>query len=92
LSPFNDNASLGGVAKLFGVIPIFELLFGNINIKNESADLTNTLNGLKGNLEDVKAQIEAKKEELENAVAEAKAAIQQQIDQLKSTKRLKNWI
>jgi Sec-independent protein translocase protein TatA len=81
---FNDNASLGGVAKLFGVIPIFELLFGNINIKNESADLTNTLNGLKGNLENVKGQIEAKKEELENAAAEAKAAIQQQIDQLKN--------
>ena len=81
---FNDNASLGGVAKLFGVIPIFELLFGSINVKNESADLTNTLNELKGNLEDVKGQIEAKKEELENAVAEAKAAIQQQIDQLKS--------
>lgn len=81
---FNGNASLGGVAKLFGVIPIFELLFGGINIKNESADLTNTLNGLKGNLESVKDQIEAKKEELENAANEAKAAIQQQIDQLKS--------
>lgn len=81
---FNDNASLGGVAKLFGVIPIFDLLFGNIDIKNESADLTNTLNGIRDDLEDVKGQIEAKKEELENAVQEAKAAIQQQIDQLKS--------
>jgi Sec-independent protein translocase protein TatA len=81
---FNDNASLGGVAKLFGVIPIFELLFGDINIKNESADLTNTLNGIKDDLEDVKGQIEAKKEELENTVQEAKAAIQQQIDELQS--------
>ncbi len=81
---FNDNASLGGVAKLFGVIPIFDLLFGNIDITNESADLTNMLNDLKGELEDVKGQIEAKKEELESAVQEVKSAIQQEIDQLKT--------
>ncbi|NJN27932.1 MAG: hypothetical protein HC819_19140 [Cyclobacteriaceae bacterium] len=81
---FNDNASLGGVAKLFGVIPIFELLFGNINIKNESANLTTTLKGMKGEIEGLKAQIEAKKEELESAIGAAQAAVQQQIDQLKS--------
>ena len=81
---FNDNASLGGIAKLFGVIPIFDLLFGDIDIKNESADLTNSLNDLKGELEDVKGQIEEKKEELETAAQEAKEAIQQQIDQLTS--------
>jgi hypothetical protein len=81
---FNDNASFGGVAKLFGVIPIFDLLFGSIDITSESADLTNALNDLKAELETVKGQIEAKKEELETAVEEAKAAIQEQLDQLKS--------
>ncbi|MDN5200375.1 hypothetical protein QQ008_03360 [Fulvivirgaceae bacterium BMA10] len=79
---FNENASLGGAAKLFGVIPIFELLFGNINITNESADLTNTLNGFKGELEDIQAQIQAKKEALEDAADAAKAELQQAINQL----------
>ena len=81
---FNDNASLGGVAKLFGVIKIFELLFGDINIKSESEELTDALNELKTELEGVKSEILAKKEELELATEKAKAAIQQQIDQLKA--------
>jgi len=81
---FNDNASLGGVAKLFGVIPIFELLFGSVDVKSESADLKDVLSGINEELEEVKSLVEAKKKALDSAAEEAKAAIQAEIDGLQA--------
>ncbi len=81
---FNSDMSKGGVAKLFGVIDIFELLFGGIDIKSESADLKNSLGNFGADIEGYKLQIEELRSDLKDAADNAKAAIEAQIDNVKN--------
>lgn len=71
------------VAKLFGVVSVFDLLLGNLNFGAEGNQQASALNGLSGEMESIKEQILEQEAELENAVDAAKDAIEQEIQNLK---------
>ncbi|WP_421919172.1 hypothetical protein [Marinifilum sp.] len=72
------------VAKLFGVVSIFDLLLGNLNFGVEGNQQSEVLNGLSNQMESIKEDILEQQAVLETAAEEAKAAIEQEIQNLKS--------
>jgi len=71
------------VAKLFGVISIFDLLLGNLNFGVEGNQQADFLSNLSGEMESLKENIFQQQAILENATDEARDAIEQEIQNLK---------
>ncbi|TKG90463.1 hypothetical protein EYV94_23960 [Puteibacter caeruleilacunae] len=72
------------MAKLFGVINIFELIFGDININNEADDFKGVVGGLTNQISDAKDELVALQAELQSAAEDAQEAIEQQIEAVKA--------
>ncbi|MGF1638760.1 MAG: hypothetical protein ACFCUU_16920 [Cyclobacteriaceae bacterium] len=81
---FNSNPSLGGVSKLFGALPLGDLMATGIEMAAQGSSLVSELDSLRANLEEKKSLIEAKKAALQSAAEEVKAALEQEIAQLQS--------
>jgi hypothetical protein len=72
------------VAKLFGVVSVFDLLLGNLNFGAEGNQQADALNGLGQQMESLKEDILEQQAILETAAEDAKAAIEQEIQNLKN--------
>ncbi|NOU58646.1 hypothetical protein [Marinifilum caeruleilacunae] len=72
------------VAKLFGVVSIFDLLLGNLNFGAEGNQQSEALSGLSNQMETLKEDILEQQAMLESAAEDAKATIQQEIQNLRS--------
>lgn len=72
------------VAKLFGVVSVFDLLLGDLNFGSDGNQQADILGNLGSEMESLKEDIFEQKAILENAAEDAKATIQQEIDSLQS--------
>jgi hypothetical protein len=81
---FNNNLDLGGLAKIFGVIPIHELLQTGLQIQNQVAQYVDTIQQLVAQLRAIKADIENARLLLEEAAEQARFQIQQEIQNLQA--------
>jgi len=70
------------VAKLFGVVSVFELLLANLNFAAEGNQQADVLSGISKQMESLKEDILEQEAVLENAAADAKESIQQEIQNL----------
>ncbi|MCC5931724.1 MAG: FlxA-like family protein [Cyclobacteriaceae bacterium] len=81
---FNNNLDLGGLAKIFGVIPIHELLQTGLQIQNQVAQYVDTIQQLVAQLRAIRADIENARLLLEEAAEQARFQIQQEIQNLQA--------
>lgn len=72
------------VAKLFGVISVFDLLLGNLNFAAESNQQANIISDLGNQMQSLKDDLLEQKAMLETAADETKAIIQQKIVSIES--------
>ena len=72
------------MAKLFGVINIFELIFGDININNEADEFKSVVSGLTNQISDAKDELVALQAELQSAAEDVQETIEQQIEAVKA--------
>lgn len=81
---FNNNLDLGGLAKIFGVIPLHELLQTGLQIQNQVAQYVEKVRGYVAQMRAIRADIENARLLLEEAADQARFQIQQEIQNLQA--------
>ncbi|RKE04845.1 coiled-coil domain-containing protein [Marinifilum flexuosum] len=72
------------VAKLFGVVSIFDLLLGNLNFGDQGNQQSEALSGISQQMESLKEDILEQQAILETAAEDAQTAIEQEIQNLRN--------